>query len=365
MPRLSSLVTRAAVALALLGGALSAQDLVGEMTRVLGSLEGVTYRVVSEVSEGGEEFWPAVDALVAVQRTPKGIAMHVEGSWQDGTTTRRFRCDDDGFTMTWVDADINAHHTTQNLATRQKAWSRAPLVQAIEPLFASPPTVEQLVGKGTSRTTTTVGLDGVETRGLVITPRGDPAVAKYELAVGAHDRLPRLIERTLVGVQKPDGSTWRGTVTRRFTSVVPRRARLPEAALRNAQGQTVSTTELTGQPTLVVFWATWCHACHEVLPLVADLGTRHGARLVAIHAHDEARRSDARKALTALSRDYELRTDGTALATQLGVTSLPTILLLDGDGRLVSTSVGLDTASHSRLSRALQLVNQIPSLPSR
>lgn len=49
----------------------------------------------------------------------------------------------------------------------------------------------------------------------------------------------------------------------------------PNFTLRTGAGQTVTLSELRGQPVVLTFWATWCSVCKEELPEL----NREAARL--------------------------------------------------------------------------------------
>lgn len=60
---------------------------------------------------------------------------------------------------------------------------------------------------------------------------------------------------------------------------------LPAATFRSPEGKTLSTSELTGQVTLMKFYASWCGYCKKALPQINDLHKEYkdrGLRVVAI-----------------------------------------------------------------------------------
>jgi cytochrome c biogenesis protein CcmG/thiol:disulfide interchange protein DsbE len=98
---------------------------------------------------------------------------------------------------------------------------------------------------------------------------------------------------------------------------------------------------LTGRPSLVNLWATWCGPCREEMPLLQDAHTRHGeqVRFLGVDVQDDP--EAARWFLAELGIDYPHAVDADGeLLRQLGMRGLPVTLALDADGRVVDRAVG-------------------------
>lgn len=67
---------------------------------------------------------------------------------------------------------------------------------------------------------------------------------------------------------------------------------------------------------LVRFWADWCVPCHAMLPVIERIVTEHGLELVNVDVNDSQ-----------------------AVAAELGVQSLPTMMMFE-DGQPAGTVVG-------------------------
>ena len=102
------------------------------------------------------------------------------------------------------------------------------------------------------------------------------------------------------------------------------------------------------QPTLLVFWATWCGVCHVELPWIADLAKNHRVIAVAMDSGDAAavRGYLAQAGLTALP---VVNDPSGALARQFGVTVTPTLIFLSPSGRVVTAETGLTSPWGIRL----------------
>jgi thiol-disulfide isomerase/thioredoxin len=96
----------------------------------------------------------------------------------------------------------------------------------------------------------------------------------------------------------------------------------------------------TGQPLLLFFWATWCKPCKEVIPELMSVAEKRHLTVVAI-AHESTADLDrffttsAAASFPALVvRDPEARA-----ALRLGLRAIPSLLLLDGQGKVASNIV--------------------------
>ncbi|WP_324276988.1 TlpA disulfide reductase family protein [Blastococcus brunescens] len=116
-------------------------------------------------------------------------------------------------------------------------------------------------------------------------------------------------------------------------------------------GPDVDLHRLTGRPTLVNLWATWCGPCREEMPLLQEAYARHGeqVRFLGVDVQDDP--EAARWFLDEHGIDYPHAVDADGeLLRQLGIRGLPVTLALDADGRVVDRAVGqLTSAELQRL----------------
>lgn len=59
-------------------------------------------------------------------------------------------------------------------------------------------------------------------------------------------------------------------------------AALPEFVLPDLQGAERASSEWSGRPRIVNFWATWCPPCRREIPLLIELQAQHGDALQVI-----------------------------------------------------------------------------------
>lgn len=101
-------------------------------------------------------------------------------------------------------------------------------------------------------------------------------------------------------------------------------------------GDRVSVAALEGQVVLLDFWATWCPPCRRSIPILSELQDRYRGRIALYGVNvDDDRVSDAY-----MREKYEefggrfptLRDARLDAQTAYGVTSLPTLILIDRAG---------------------------------
>lgn len=121
---------------------------------------------------------------------------------------------------------------------------------------------------------------------------------------------------------------------------------------RTIQGEPFDLAKLQGKPVVIHYWATWCEACKQDMKLLRQLQAKYqaaGLQIVGINV--DSTRNQAAAYLQANPAPWtHLYEDGglelSGLAKQLGVQTLPMMLLIDASGRVVSNNVhaaSLDT----------------------
>ena len=128
---------------------------------------------------------------------------------------------------------------------------------------------------------------------------------------------------------------------------LPKHYPAPDFRLQTVDGKTtISKSSVNGQPTLMMFWAPWCHVCQEELPKVHDFHEAmkpYGLQVVSVGFADAKENvveyiNNHADIFTFLSA-YDV---DNVVAENFKIRATPTFVLLDVDGfvRLVHPGAG-------------------------
>lgn len=122
-------------------------------------------------------------------------------------------------------------------------------------------------------------------------------------------------------------------------------AAMPDIAIQSLDGESHHLSDYRGKVVLLSFWATWCAPCIAELPTLLETKTALGADAITILAVSEDRggRSEVEKFA---SRHADIAPILSYLdpnrqgARTLGITIVPTTLLIDRQGREIGRLTG-------------------------
>lgn len=129
--------------------------------------------------------------------------------------------------------------------------------------------------------------------------------------------------------------------------------RLPEVALRNAQGETVQLSDYQGGPLVINLWATWCPPCRREMPVLEDAQQqRPDLTFLFVNQAESMQSVSTFLETQGLSLSNVLFDGSGRLGQAVGSMALPTTLFYSSDGRLLASHLG--ELSEASLARALE-----------
>lgn len=106
----------------------------------------------------------------------------------------------------------------------------------------------------------------------------------------------------------------------------------PDWILTGAQGKTISLYEDSAeQPAVIVFWATWCPYCHELLPKIERLRQELAAEGVKFYALNVWEDSDPAAYMKKNQLGLELVLEADTVAQRYGVVGTPGLFVMSAD----------------------------------
>ena len=143
------------------------------------------------------------------------------------------------------------------------------------------------------------------------------------------------------------GDSGKGEVEAAVKSEKERRP-APPFSLKDGEGKDVSLGDYRGKVVLLNFWATWCGPCKIEIPWFVEFQQKYKDRGFAVLgvSMDEEGWEVIKPYLEKNPINYRILLGTDMVAEQYGgVDSLPTTFLIDTEGRIASTHVGLVSKS--------------------
>lgn len=118
---------------------------------------------------------------------------------------------------------------------------------------------------------------------------------------------------------------------------------LPPFLVTDLDGNAVSTAAWKGKVVLINFWATWCPPCRAEIPVLIDLANRYKDRLQIVGVSvDEEDPQDVKKFAEHFGINYPIVMASSEIVAEYGgVAALPTLFVVNTDGKVVQKHQGL------------------------
>lgn len=115
----------------------------------------------------------------------------------------------------------------------------------------------------------------------------------------------------------------------------------PDFTLTVGDGATLTKAALTGKPTLLFFFASWCPHCQaEVAPLTQIAAAHPDVAVVAIGVHDHETAQGIYDFQTRFAFPFPTWDDGGKTAEVYGIAAFPTMIATNRTGNIVGADIG-------------------------
>jgi cytochrome c biogenesis protein CcmG/thiol:disulfide interchange protein DsbE len=117
----------------------------------------------------------------------------------------------------------------------------------------------------------------------------------------------------------------------------------PELGLRDSGDKETNLKDYRGKVVLLDFWATWCHGCQQEIPWFAEFQHKYGSEGLSVIgvSLDEDGWKVVRPFIKTAAVPYRIVLGNDATAKAYGIGNMPDTFLIDREGRIAATYVGM------------------------
>jgi thiol-disulfide isomerase/thioredoxin len=133
-------------------------------------------------------------------------------------------------------------------------------------------------------------------------------------------------------------------------------AQLPAVTLKTIGGQTIRTDTLSngGRPFIIDFFATWCKPCNRELDAIAevydDWRKETDVKIIAVSIDQAQNINKVKPLVDNHGWEYEVLLDPNSdFKRALGIQTIPYVLIVDGNGRIVYKHNGYTDGAETEL----------------
>jgi peroxiredoxin len=127
-----------------------------------------------------------------------------------------------------------------------------------------------------------------------------------------------------------------------LTSAADRKA-APELGLEDSHGKQAKLGDYRGKVVVLDFWATWCHGCKEEIPWFAEFERKYGKQgltVIGVSMDDEGWKV-VKPFIKSAAVPYRIVLGNESTAKAYGIEQMPDTFLIDREGRIAATYVGM------------------------
>jgi cytochrome c biogenesis protein CcmG/thiol:disulfide interchange protein DsbE len=118
----------------------------------------------------------------------------------------------------------------------------------------------------------------------------------------------------------------------------------PEFVLKTLEGKTVKLSDFKGKIVIIDFWATWCPPCRKGIPDLVELQKTYKKDLVivGISLDQERTLKDLKPFIENFNINYPVVLGNEKVVKDYGgINAIPTAFVVDQDGFIIDSHVGL------------------------
>ena len=149
-----------------------------------------------------------------------------------------------------------------------------------------------------------------------------------------------------------------------LTFVTTTFAQLPNVTLKDINGKTVNTAELSnnGKPFIIDFFATWCKPCNRELDAIAEVydewQEETGVKIFAVSIDVAQNINKVKPLVDNHGWEYDVLLDPNSdFKRALGIQMIPYVLVVDGKGNIVYKHNGYtDGAENELIEKVRELI---------
>ena len=133
-------------------------------------------------------------------------------------------------------------------------------------------------------------------------------------------------------------------------------SQLPSVKLKDIDGKTINTAELSndGKPMIITFFATWCKPCHRELKAIhevyADWQDETGVKVITVSIDEAQNVAKVKPLVDGFGWEFDVLLDSNSdFKRALGINLIPASVVVDGNGKIVSSRTGYTDGSEEHL----------------